>query len=403
MTTLDVFGCPLTADQAEADALSAVMMDYLTMAPGLDRHFETLEHGGPMGRTILAQLLIQSHRPEMASRAAALVVDTANNAEDLSDREQGHLAATACWTAGDLQATIDRFSDVLATHPTDVLAFRSRYQLQFTTGQLRAMLTGVQAAREVWPADLPLRSLLDGHEAFALEELGEYEAADALGRRGVAQNEHDLWAVHAVAHVLEMQARREEGAAWIAAREAVLETSGGFRGHLWWHQAIQLWALGRHDQVLDLYDRRVYPSGSTEGLDLSNAISLLIRLEIAGVEVGDRWQQLTGPATSRHGRHSHPFNDTHYALALARAGDHVRLQAHLESMVQWGSGTGTSAEVLRIVGLEAARGVAAFGLGRYGEAASILQPLKGEIWRLGGSHAQRDVYAQVLSSAKARS
>ena len=403
MSTVDVFGCPVTAEPTEVDALSAAMIDYLTMAPGLDRHFDTLEQGGPMGRTMLAQMLIQSHRPEMATRASELVATVADQAADLSDRERGHLTATERWTDGDLQGTIDGFGDVLEVYPTDVLAFRTRYQLQFTTGQLDAMLAGVRDARAAWPEDLPLHSLLDGHEAFCLEELGDYRAAETFGRRGVERNQHDLWAIHAVAHVLEMQERREEGASWIAERDVVLEVAGGFRGHLWWHQAIQLWALGRADEVLDLYDRRVYPSGSSEGLDLSNAISLLVRLEIAGVGVGERWQQLIEPATARHGRHSHPFNDTHYALALARAGDDERLNAHLESMTMWSRGTSSSAEVLRVVGLETARGLAAFGVGRYQEAAAALRPVAGETWRLGGSHAQRQVYKKVLSAALARS
>lgn len=402
MITLDRWGCPITADQSETDAVSQVISDYVTMAPGLDRHFETLEQGGPMGRTLLAQMFIQSHRPEMAATANEMAAVAAEASVDLSARERGHIDATVSWAAGNLEATIDHFGKVLDVYPTDVLAFRSRYQLQFATGQLADMLEGARLARSIWPDDLPLVSLLDGHEAFALEELGDYETAEALGRRGVDRNEKDLWAIHSVAHVLEMQSRREEGVAWMADRDEVLEVSGGFRGHLWWHKAIQLWAIGRTDEVLDLFDRRVYPGASSEGLDLSNAISLLVRLEIAGVEVGERWQRLVDPSMARHGRHSHPFNDTHYALALARAGDSQKLASHLDSMAAWANGTSTSASIVRIVGMETARGIAAFGFGRFQDAVTHLEPVKEETWRLGGSHAQRQVYTHVLNAAKSR-
>ncbi len=399
MTMTDRWGCAVTAGADEVAVIDDAVTDYLTMAPGLERHLPPLGEGGPLSKAILAQFYLQAHRRHLAERARDLIADAVGAAGGVSDRERAVLGAIEASVEGRPREAIDRFDRMLHDHPTDAFALRVQHHLLFAAGRTGEMVDLVRRVRPAWGDDLPLISLLDGQEAFGLEESGRYAEAEAIGRLAVERDPTDLWAIHAVAHVFQMQRRWEEGANWLDGREDVLDAGGGFTGHLWWHQSLPLLALGRHDEVLALFDERIHKPGSEEGLDLSNAVSLLARLEIAGVDVGDRWGPLAEPCAVRLGQHSHVFNDTHYALAMAKAGRDDDLEAHLAGMAAWSEGDDGAAEVIRVVGLATATGLAAWARGRWREAVDELEPVADHTWRLGGSHAQRDVYTQIRAHA----
>ena len=71
----------------------------------------------------------------------------------------------------------------------------------------------------------------------------------------------------------------------------------------------------------------------------------------------------------------------------------------LENLAQFATGSGDQARSTADVGLPVCRATIALCQGRPGEAADILLPLRDHIARLGGSHAQRDVWAQMLCRA----
>ncbi len=153
-----------------------------------------------------------------------------------------------------------------------------------------------------WPALLACR-------CFAHEEMGNYAVAEAAGREAIALAPGDLWAAHGVAHVLEMQGRRDEGIAWLAGLEPHWEGGNNLKHHLWWHRGLYHFERREFAEVLSLYDRnfRDLASPLTQAqpdiyIDVQNAASMLFRLERQGVDVGNRWNELADKAEGAHRR-----------------------------------------------------------------------------------------------------
>jgi tetratricopeptide (TPR) repeat protein len=239
-----------------------------------------------------------------------------------------------------------------------------------------------------------------GMHAFGLEESGGYEEAERTGRRAVEINPGDIWAVHAVTHVMEMQGRQREGIAWTLAEEKAWEGCNNFAFHVWWHRALFLLELGQYDAVLELYDRRFRAEPTEEYLDMVNAAAMLWRLEDEGVDVGNRWAELGERAAKRQDDHLLAFVDAHFMMALAATGREAEAQAMLASMAT--GPVGTQAGVFKDVGRPLCRAVLAYRHGDYGSAVDLLLPVRYELLRIGGSHAQRDLFARMLIEAAIR-
>jgi hypothetical protein len=145
--------------------------------------------------------------------------------------------------------------------------------------------------------------------------------------------------------------------------------------HNWWHQALFALELDRADEVLALYDRQVWGVAKEYSQDQINAVSLLARLELAGSDVGPRWQELGGFLAQRTADHVLPFLNLQYLLGLARAGrpeaDTLwrNLQAHAATVPEhdqatWQDVCLPAAQGLLVLLLELPTGGLADALGR---------------------------------------
>jgi len=402
-----------TASAACAAALDAATASYLGFKVDAGQHVNAAldaDPGCPMANVMKGYLTMLISNASFLG-AVDKRIEATEAAPAATQRESLHLQALKGWRAGRNDAAIAAWEAILEAHPHDVVALRLAHFAYFwTAGDARRMRSSVERVLPRWSKAQPGYGFLLGMQAFACEETGEYALAERQGHAAVEANPADLWAVHAVAHVLEMQGRHEEGWRWVEANEAPLEPANNFRFHLAWHRALFMLEAGRVDELLDAYDRKVRDLRSPLvqaqpdfAIDVQNAASLLMRLELAGVDVGSRWAELADRAEKRIGDHIILFTTPHWMMALAACGQWEKADALLAAMREHAQTSGASeADVVARVAIPACEAVRAHRRGEYAAAVDALFPVRAEIVRLGGSHAQRDVLWQIMTDAAAR-
>ena len=334
----------------------------------------------------------------MAVRAAKALEDARHHAGDgVTEREALHLAALAAWCAEDIDRTTELWERILLDHPKDALALRLAHFNHFYAGDGRRMRDSTARVLPNWHPDDPDYGFVLGMHGFGLEEAGEYPAAERFGREAVERNPEDAWSVHAVAHVMEMQGRHGEGVDWVERHEPSWSKTNNFRFHLYWHQALFHLERLEFDRVLALYDAQVASDLEADMyLDVCNGASLLWRLEMYGVDVGERWRDLARVSLSHVEDHELVFVSLHYLMALLKGGEAeaaARLAAHLADYAREPTNQG---RVAAEAGVAIADALQALAAGNARTVVDALLPVRYSVFQIGGSHAQRDLFDEML-------
>ncbi|MEQ9505947.1 MAG: tetratricopeptide repeat protein [Hyphomonas sp.] len=337
-----------------------------------------------------ATLLVQQTDKAYADEVARSLC--AGAAARLTSRDEAHLAAAHDWHEGRLLQGTQRLHAIAREVPRDLFAVQSAHIGCFYLGLQSELRDGpLQALRSFSRGDDGYGALL-GMAAFGLEECGDFFRAEVFGRDAVAIDPRDGWAVHAVAHVNEMRGDLEAGIPWLADNAKDWAPESGFAYHNWWHLALLYLDTGNTDEVLRLYDEKVRPNPDAapvlEGIDGS---SLLWRLYLEGIDTGYRFKPLAAAWERCAEDGFYAFNDLHALMAFVGAGRTDLVERTLKAMRRAAQGDGDNAYLTRAIGLPLAEGFAAYGAGRYGEAAAKILEVRAISQRFGGSHAQRDI------------
>lgn len=319
---------------------------------------------------------------------------------DISDRERRFIEATLAFSRRDAHGAADILTGVVHDYPTDISAAKWAQYYHFNLGQAGGML---EVAQAILPA-LEDRPYVHGMQAFALEQTGAFEAAEEAGRRAIDIRRADPWAHHAVAHVLEMQGRIEDGEVFMRDLAPLWDDAGIFiREHNWWHIALFLLDREDHAGALKIFDEHLWGEWPEFGQEQIGAVSSLWRMELRGIDVGGRWNEVSEKIAERGFEHIQPFHDLHYIFALARSGKNDLVDEFLRSMEAHAESLeGPLAHVWADFCLPLARGITAYATEDWARAFELMDPLIKSLHKIGGSHAQRDLFVQSWIEALLR-
>ncbi|MGE3643436.1 MAG: tetratricopeptide repeat protein [Beijerinckiaceae bacterium] len=280
----------------------------------------------------------------------------------------------------------------------DVLLVKLAHSLRFMAGDAAGMLALTQRYAGSRSAGYPGFGFVAGCHAFALEETGAFEAAELAAQCALFHEPEDVWAMHALAHVYEMNNRTGEGVLWVESGRQLWSRCNNFAKHLAWHLALFHADRGACDKALAIYDRDVRIDRSEDFRDVANAVSLLERLQQTGVDIGDRFDELHELAGRRRCDATYVFASLHHLVSLLAKKDFAAAEECAGAIEQAAeNGACDQALAARNAGAPLARAMLACAMDRPEPAFSqCLAEIASAMPVMGGSFAQRDVFLRKL-------
>ena len=398
----DRYELPLsTASSAARDAYVQGCEAKLTMYPGAVEAFDraiAADPGFALAHAARAHLLLE--RGDAAAARASMAA--ANSlAAGLTAREASHIAFFDLLSAGDAEAALAALPAHLNAWPRDALVLGTT---AFTNGligssgragQKRALLDLLDRLAPSYGDDW----WFTAHHGMALSENGQRDAARPKIDRSFAQNPSNPWAAHARAHLCYEEGEPNAARAFLASWLTTYPRNGLLYSHLSWHLALGDLEAGDAAAAFRLFREAFSPdvhSGPPRG-KVNDAVSFLWRWELAGhPRDAAAWRMMHDFANRAFPRAGVAFSDMHIALAQVVAGNDAALEARarqideLARQARYPSGPFVPA---------VSRAFAAFERRDFSAAIAALEPIAGELERLGGSRAQLDLVEFTLLKA----
>jgi tetratricopeptide (TPR) repeat protein len=338
--------------------------------------------------------------PEAAARAAPFLAVAESLAASATRREQLNARMLRAWVDDDLGAAIRICDQLTDEFPRDLAIVKTHQYFEFNRGNAPAML---RVAMKIAPANSQV-PYAHGMAAFAYEQCHMLDEAESAARTALAMRRKEPWAQHALAHVLLTRGQIDDGARFLEeAQDTWIDLNSFMATHIWWHLALFYLAQGRNREALDLYDRHCWGVAKDYSQDQIGAVSLLARLELAGIDVGARWDDLADHLEARAGDVVQPFLTLQYLYGLARAG-RPQAQSLLECVRRHAEHAPEFSRVVwQEVALPACEGLYSYARGEYEPAWRSLGVAMPRMAEVGGSHAQRDLFEKMLLDAALKS
>lgn len=387
----DRFGLRLSTNSAPAVADYIAAVDLMLSAnAGAEARLDRALAADPdfaLAHIAKARLCqVQARIPE-AQEAAATARSLAGR---VTPREARHIEIVARAIDGNGPGSMALLEEHVALYPRDALALSLAlgvFGLLGFSGRIdhhEAQLAMLEGLAPHWGDDWWFLTYL----GWARIETGDIARGAAKVERALEGNRRNAFAAHARAHGYYEARDPERGAAFVAAWLPDYDRESQLHCHISWHLALFELARGNSERARELYADAIRPAASHAPplFNLADAASFLWRWPIyeAGPDLGG-WPEVAAYARQYFPQAGIHFADVHAALVEDSGLTEQRIE---QCRTRLEAGRLPQGRVVP----ELCAGAAAFGRGDYAEAVAQLGAALPELARIGGSHAQREVF-----------
>jgi hypothetical protein len=231
---------------------------------------------------------------------------------------------------------------------------------------------------------------------WARIELGDTARGAAEVECALLGNPKNAFAAHARAHGYFEAGDADSGAAFLDSWLPGYAQESQLHGHLAWHLALFELARGNPERARALYSGAIRPAVSHAPplFSLADAASFLWRWQIYAADgelafIPEGWGEVAAHARQHFPQAGIHFADIHAALTEGASADHDGAARRIgQSRARLDAGRLPQGAAVP----ELCAGAAAFARGDYTEAVARIGAALPELPRVGGSHAQREVF-----------
>jgi tetratricopeptide (TPR) repeat protein len=392
MSIADRYGLSLTTSSPRAaERFQRGMDELLAYGPGAEQDFAAaaeadpglaLAHGG-----VALIAVVQGD----AARAAAAVGRARDAVAGASRRERQHVEALGVLVSGDTVRGLALVDEHVKEFPRDALLVNQASSAIGFAGRDDREQQRMAFLERLAPAygdDWWFQSAL----AFTYHEVDRYEESRRLSERSLQQYPGNANASHNLAHIAFETLQTDAGAAFLDEWMTGYDRRAPFHCHLAWHQAMFELHRGRCARAREIFECDIVGAVNPR-LAMIDGSALLWRFRLDGeAEPPAAWRSLADLA-QRVSRPGFVFGEVHAALAYAACGDQASLAKLVDDLRALDD---KGHPIAGKVALPMVHGVAAFAAGDHATALRHLEPVEREFHRVGGSHAQWELFEETM-------
>jgi len=398
MSIADRYGLPMSTSSAGAAEHYQDGMDrLLSYGFGADRAFAasvTADEGFALAHAGAA--LFALFQGDAATARTA--VDRARRlVAGATRREQQHVEALSAIAGGETARGLGLIEEHVKEFPRDALLVNqaaSAIGLGGRADREQFRVGFVERLAAAYGDDWWFQSAL----AFGYLEVGRYAESRRLSERSLEQYPGNANASHNIAHICYETVDNEGGIALLSDWLTSYDRRAPFHCHLAWHLGLFELQCGRPERALEIYERDIAASPNPR-LAMIDGAALLWRFGLYDCQKGPLpWRRLADLAT-RVTRPGFIFGDVHAALAYASVGDDAALSSLIAGLRAVDA---KGHPIAGTVGLPLVQGIAAYVTGDYAGALAHFEPVESQMHRVGGSHAQWEIFEETMVVCRLR-